>query len=490
MTELDQIWRTGPAERAAAPRHEERPAWSDRLVEAGALFLLVFTPLAFGTVDPWAEAVAELVVLGMLLAWAVKMVQDWEVRIELPPGWLPGLLFLGLVGLQVVPLPLDWLASLSPLAAEQARQAALTAGDAPGLGTLSASPHDTRRLALKLGAVAAFFLVCYNTYRTRAQVRRALWTMVAMGALLSVFAIAQRMTWNDHFYWVGPLAPTRHAFGPFANRAHFAGLMAVIVPVALALLFAARRRGSSREQLVRTWRDRLRLWNSQEGSAAGVLPWLVLLMAGAALVSGSRGGMIALLVSVMTMVGLGLRVSSRAWRLAGVAAALALVMLAAAWIGGEVLYGTAERLAEEVEDYGESPRLRIWEDAIALWRDAPILGTGLGTFEWAFARVRTLPGSKVYTHAESDWVQLLTDTGLAGIALIMLALGLLGASLLRCRQRSSRISMQRTLALGALVAVIGAVIQAIPNFNLVVMSNLLYAALPASIVLARERAEG
>lgn len=33
-------------------------AWPDRLVEAGVLFLLVFTPLAHGTVEPWAEAIA------------------------------------------------------------------------------------------------------------------------------------------------------------------------------------------------------------------------------------------------------------------------------------------------------------------------------------------------------------------------------------------------------------------------------------------------
>ena len=40
----------------------------ERLVEAGALFLLVFAPLAFATVEPWSEAVAELVILGMVVA--------------------------------------------------------------------------------------------------------------------------------------------------------------------------------------------------------------------------------------------------------------------------------------------------------------------------------------------------------------------------------------------------------------------------------------
>ena len=65
--------------RRRSTRHgdRQRPAsplrWSDRLIEAGALFLLVFTPLAYGTVEPWSEAIAELVVLGMVVVWIVGM---------------------------------------------------------------------------------------------------------------------------------------------------------------------------------------------------------------------------------------------------------------------------------------------------------------------------------------------------------------------------------------------------------------------------------
>jgi len=60
------------ARRTGHPAHAGLPwssGWSDWLVEAGVLFLLVFTPLAFGTVEPWSEAIAELVVLGMVVAW-------------------------------------------------------------------------------------------------------------------------------------------------------------------------------------------------------------------------------------------------------------------------------------------------------------------------------------------------------------------------------------------------------------------------------------
>jgi len=77
-------------------------AWPDRLIEAGALSLLVFSPLAFGTVEPWSGAIAELVILGMAVVYVIGTLRHWELRVELPPGWLPALLFLGLIALQAV----------------------------------------------------------------------------------------------------------------------------------------------------------------------------------------------------------------------------------------------------------------------------------------------------------------------------------------------------------------------------------------------------
>ena len=40
-----------------------------------------------------------------------------------------------------------------------------------------------------------------------------------------------------------------------------------------------------------------------------------------------------------------------------IAAAALFVVLAGIWIGSDILFGTVERLAEEVQDAPESPRL-------------------------------------------------------------------------------------------------------------------------------------
>ena len=430
--------------------------WSERVIEAAALFLLVFTPLAFGTTEPWSEAVAELVVLGMAIVYVVSTVRNWEIRVELPPGWLPAALFLALATLQLIA---GW----------------------------SADAHETRRYLLKLAAVAAFFLVCYNTYRTREQVRRAIWTMAAMGALIAVFGIVQRAAGNGRLYWVGPHIEYGAPFGPYVNRAHFAGLMVVVVPVALVFVLTGQR-ALRRRQLVRTWRDRLRDWNSSDSGPRALVPMLVLIMGGAALVSGSRGGMVALLVALSAM-GIGVLAGRASWssRVGRVGLVLLLIVLAGAWVGGDILYGTAERLAGELGRPQESVRVALWANALHLWRDAPLLGTGLGTFGVAFPRFRTIAGPRVFSHADSDWVQLLTDTGVLGVALA-LAAAVSFAIALRRGYRGTESRWQAALALAGLVALAGTLVQAAGNFSLAVMSNLIYLALALALAMQAERA--
>jgi O-antigen ligase len=450
--------------------------WHDRLIEAGALFLLVFTPLAYGTVEPWSEAIAELTVLAMAVVWALRMARDWEIRIELPPGWVPALLFLLLVALQATPLPVGVMRLVSPWTTSLHEAAGPWAGaDPAAFVPLSLDVHETVRQGLKLAAVAAFFLILYNTYRTRGQVHRAIWTMIAVGTLVSVFGIVQRVTWNGHFYWIGPQAPHANAFGPFVNRAHFAGLMVVVVPMALALLLGSDKRG--RRRPARGWRDRLRRWNSEEPGPTRLIPFLVVLMGAAALVAGSRGGVVALVAALLAMIGLG--TGGRAgWR---TAIALALILLAAVWIGGDILYGTATRLAEEVGRPEEGARARLWADAVGVLADSPITGAGLGTFESAFPSERSIRMPVTFTHAESDWVQLATDTGVAGVGLVLMLVAMLALALAR-RHYAGR-GGGRLLALAALVALAGVAVRGVGNYNVPVFANALFVAAAAGLAL-------
>ena len=433
----------------------------DRLIEAGALFLIVFTPFAFGTVEPWSEAVAEIVILGMVVTWLIGSLRNWELRVELPAGWLPAALFLALLAVQAT-LP-GW----------------------------SLDPGATRRLALKLGAVAAFFLVCANTYRSRSQIRRAAWAMIATGSIISIFGVIQRVTWNGRFYWIGPEAPGTavYTFGPFTNRAHFAGLVVAVLPVALVMLLT-RRRDPLQRSALQGWAARFRRWNSQDSSARSLIPLLILIMGGAALASGSRGAIVTLVAVLLAILGLGGGGRAGRARWIKIAISAVLIIMAGAWIGGDVLYGTIERLLTEIERPDEGFRLRVWPDAVAMWwSEARIVGSGLGSFAVAFPRFRTLRIPAVISHAESDWLGILVETGAIGFVLAAAMAVSIAVMLLR-RRRHARTYSARVQALAGLVALIGAAAQSLPNYNLPVMSNLIYLSLALVIAQSGPTAAG
>jgi O-antigen ligase len=158
------------------------------------------------------------------------------------------------------------------------------------------------------------------------------------------------------------------------------------------------------------------------------------------------------------------------------------MVLVAVWVGGDILFGTVERLGAELGAPDESPRLRLWQDALGLWREAPVVGTGLASFAVAFEPHRTARAPVIFTHVESDWFQLLTDTGIVGLILAVATFALLARVLLG-QFRWHRSPWERQVALGALVALAGTAVQWIANYNLPVMANLLYLAAAVAVAV-------
>src|SRR5438876_477596 len=91
---------------------ETLPALCDRVVQWGLVSLIVFTPLAFGTVEAWAIILMEwgvttlalIHILGRL--WTSSGVDRGRLRatgLEFPLG-----VFLLLCALQTIPIPRAW----------------------------------------------------------------------------------------------------------------------------------------------------------------------------------------------------------------------------------------------------------------------------------------------------------------------------------------------------------------------------------------------
>jgi O-antigen ligase len=442
---------------------------SDGVVEYGLYFLIIFTPFAFGTVEPWSIAIAEVVVFTMALAWGLTTVGRGEIRIEKTPLNLCWLFVLGFGLFQVLPLPLQVIRVLSPKAYGLYQDMAIDSGLTASWRTLSLYPYATKLELLRLLALALLFWVVANHLRTRQQVDRVVRLIMAVGFLLAIFGIIQNFTWNGRLYWVRELTQGGRPFGPYVNKNHFAGYMEMVIPLSLGYLFAKepdRYPGAS------GWRDRLLRWGTPEASRLLLTFFGGLIMVAALLLTGSRAGDCSASsgrCSLWRSSRVARGIASDGWAL--VALFVALGFAYALWLYAEKVLQTFAILRLGTDDPSASGRLLVWEDTLRLGREYPWTGTGLNTFSWAFPPYqRPMWGQRHYTHAENDYLQAFAEGGLPLVSIIALGLVRGGAKLLRGWSKRQR-EYERGLGLGLLGGLVALLLHSASDFNLHIMAN-------------------
>jgi len=159
-------------------------------------------------------------------------------------------------------------------------------------------------------------------------------------------------------------------------------------------------------------------------------------------------------------------------------AALPLVLIAVFVLGAfAVLSGTVDRflpaiIRERVEDislqtHSVYERLTMYKDALAIWRDHPILGAGAGAWEALFERYQSYPYSSMQTH--SYYMQLLVETGIVGFVAVVGFIAVVLVMFLRTFRKLQ--AEERSLTLFYFVTPVTILLHSLIDFG---MSYLLY----------------
>ncbi|HJZ93889.1 MAG TPA: hypothetical protein VKE40_23650, partial [Gemmataceae bacterium] len=268
--------------------------WLRAGIEIVVLAMTALSPWAFAAVHPLSLLLLSVGLGVALVLWAVLILVDRRAVVGPCPvlACLIGLVALGYW--QLCPLSDAAQAEVAPATAElravliPAEPEGLTGEDAVPRppATLTMDPGATRRQTIKLLAVAGLFAVVRFGLATPATFRRFALVCTVNGALLSVFALAQRLSCPpDTLYWQFP--SQGHVFGPFVCRNHFPFYVNVCFGLGLGLLLGTppfRERRSVGEMIAELGRHPAALWLI---AALG-------LMLAATLYSLSRGGAVAL----------------------------------------------------------------------------------------------------------------------------------------------------------------------------------------------------
>lgn len=408
----------------------------DKAIIVALLAVVVFTALAHGAVEAWSVAVLQASTILVMLMWALKAVVEKRVVIDVPSPALP-LAALALVGLA---------------------QSALD---------LSMDAEATRHATAGLFFMLLLFVAVANCFDGRARLRLLSNFVVGFGLALAVFALVQHFTWNGSIYWVRPNTQGGTPFGPFVNRNHFAGYVEMIIPLALA--FAVLRSARSEARLF-------------YGFAAAV-------MGMALVVSLSRGGMISLLSSLVFVAALSTWMKARSKsaaptvisRLLHPASFMLLVGVAIVagiiWVGPDPV---VKRIAQDIGQEGlsqadpralQASRPVIWRDALEMFKANPLAGVGLGAFATAYPVYGQGDGSVVIAQAHNDYLQILADAGVIGLALAVWFVVLVFQQV--ARGVKSRDPLVAALALGSGGGLFAMLVHSLVDFNLQLPSNAL-----------------
>jgi O-antigen ligase len=424
------------------------------LIEAGVYFVLIFTPFAFGGVEGWAIGVLQIVTGLVVAAWAIERLGQRGVA-PLRGGkagralWISLGLFVLLVLAQLVPLPPSMVATISPathalyqetlpgyaegkpfdatdlipwllerqddgLPAPQSDDP-MGAALAPPLSasphprsipprrTLSIYPFDTRVKLTQFLCYMGLFTVVLAHFRTPERLERLCAVGCVSGAGVTLLGLAQKFTWNGKLYWVRE-GNYGQIFGPFVDRNTYAAYAGVWMPVAAGLALAALRRlrQGRREEM-----PRLLLW-----AGAAVI------MTGGIFISLSRGGILSACLSVLVLAGLLIYYGRAGAEVGLLGALLAASLLFLVWIGPERVIERLGTLSAGQETPSLQYRMGAWGRAMPLVQDNLLVGTGLGTFKFAYMRYAP-PGLSWWTSADNQYLELLCDTGLTGFLLFM-----------------------------------------------------------------------
>ena len=247
------------------------------------------------------------------------------------------------------------------------------------------------------------------------RLHRLFWLLSINGALLAFQGLLQRVDGGAKLLWVMETRINREAvsqFGPYAYRSNAAQYFNLLWPAMLGFWWWLELR--CRETHSFSTRHRL------------LLP-LVIIVAICPLVSLSRAGAA---VALMNAVGVGaiIMISWRGSR-ARLAWTLGITVMALAglafYFNGHEL---ARRFASSSQDYLVG-REGTYETARKILADYPIFGTGPGTFEPVFQLYRTSTEQYWPSQLHNDWLETAITFGAVGLTATILALALL---LLRC----------------------------------------------------------
>lgn len=421
------------------------------------LFILVFAPLAFGTVELWSLATVEALT-GIAALLLFTSVYFYRKTLSAVPGALPLLLLLCFMLLQLVPLPVAIVRLVSP-STYAAYAPVLSLGGGEWI-PLTINQKATLQEFLRISCYSLFYMLTIQLLSLPGRLKKSIFTVVGLAAGIALLAIVQKVGSPDKIYWLRAVPDNASPFGPWINPNQFAGFMEMMSPLALGLFLFYKPRVRSDETL----REKIVSFFSMPGSSLYLfLGCAATLMALSVFVSLCRGGILTITVSAFIFMLL-YNMKKQLHGRAAILVIIGCVVMFVSWFGWESIIAEFNHGITPAGELSDG-RFALWADSLRIVESFWLFGSGFGTFVDIYPSYRSFPGAGIFDHAHNDYLELLTDGGVIGFSLaawFVLAVLRHGWKMIRIRGNQYAV----LLGIGAMTGIIAMLLHSITDFNM------------------------
>jgi O-antigen ligase len=445
------------------------------------LFLLATIPCIFGAVHPITAGTYTVIIFLALGTWLLLNAGCFSDIRFFSIGHIFLLLFVFLIALSLIPLPIQWLATLSPARSsflEAARQLAGIHIQYAPLGYNSTAGILTVSFLLALSCYAATLKILLRF--DPSFLRKILFTFLILGTIEAIYGIIQATNPHLGVLWLSDIDQFKGmARGTIIYKNQYAALLNMIWPltVGLALLYfknthahkppsstRSRRKHSSRKKRSSSANHRL------QGFFFLFLSSLIML---AVLFSQSRGGILSMIFTLSFLL-VFLPISRKSK-----------LLLSGFFIIFSLSYGSIIGFNSILDRFmliqqGGQIRFNIWLSSLPMLRDHLLLGAGIGSYILiSTVYLKKFPENVIFDRAHNDYLEFAIELGLP-LALLFLC-GLIVLLILQIKKiwpytkkKLYRLSSPAVIGFVSSAGIIGFIMHGIVDFGWRLPANLLY----------------
>lgn len=380
--------------------------------------LILFAPLARGSVHPWAVTILQVGVIAAAICLIIETFSKKGMVMPRTPMDKP------IIAIFLLCLISFAFSDLKPFSFD-------------GMVTL-------------LVYITAYYTIV-SAMRTRKEQRTLVNAIIFTALLISAIGIFKRFDIPVFSWWNYPDIAMRPQIdsisGPYVNRNHMAGFLEMAIPFALVLLSIRTR--------------------NREETCALIAITLFLLVSQTFTLS--RGGWISTLGAIlfMTTVLLYRRKTIRTKPVAVIGTGIIIMSLFI--ISNLPVVERITTLTRQDYEDNMSGRLRCWKGVVNQIKDNPLLGTGPNTFAEVYPAWQIPGNASLRRYAHNDYLHYLSETGVFFVPVILFTIYFFfQTGFRRFKSRSRQI---RGFTLAAMAGVFAILIHSISDFNLNIPAN-------------------